>query len=101
MKNIFNHYIHTLVDTYSAVSANIFLHSMMATGLPLAAKPAFYGLGVGPAMSIFGGICDCLDLRSFSLHEIWKGLEAEAKIRDTINFYECVLPSFLCEFEEA
>jgi hypothetical protein len=28
----------------------------MAAGLPLAAKPMFRNLGVGPAMSILGGI---------------------------------------------
>jgi hypothetical protein len=28
----------------------------MAAGLPLAAKPMFHSLGVGPAMSILGGV---------------------------------------------
>ena len=58
---IFLQCVNFLVDTYglyaaSAVSANTFLRSIMAAGLPLAAKPIFYNLGVGPAMSILGGV---------------------------------------------
>ena len=58
---IFQQCINFLVDTYllyaaSAVSANTFLRSLLAAGLPLAAKPMFNNLGVGPAMSILGGI---------------------------------------------
>ena len=58
---IFQQCINFLVDTYglyaaSAVSANTFLRSIMAAGLPLAAKPMFHSLGVGPAMSILGGV---------------------------------------------
>ena len=58
---IFQQCINFLVDTYrlyaaSAVSANTFLRSIMAAGLPLAARPMFDNLGVGPAMSILGGI---------------------------------------------
>ena len=49
------------MDTYgkyaaSAVAANTFLRSVIAAGLPLAAKPMFHALGVGPAMSILGGV---------------------------------------------
>jgi len=58
---IFQQCINFLVDTYqvyaaSAVSANTFLRSLFAAGLPLAAKPMFNNLGVGPAMSILGGV---------------------------------------------
>lgn len=58
---IFQQCINFLVDSYglyaaSAVSANTFLRSILAAGLPLAAKPMFNNLGVGPAMSILGGV---------------------------------------------
>jgi len=58
---IFQQCINFLVDTYllyaaSAVSANTFLRSLIAGGLPLAARPMFNRLGVGPAMSILGGV---------------------------------------------
>lgn len=58
---IFQQCINFLIDTYglyaaSAVSANTFLRSLLAAGLPLAAPPMFHNLGVGPAMSILGGI---------------------------------------------
>lgn len=58
---IFQQCINFLVDTYgqyaaSAVSGNTFLRSIFAFGLPLAAKPMFNNLGVGPAGSILGGV---------------------------------------------
>ncbi|TVY64227.1 putative transporter [Lachnellula suecica] len=58
---IFQQCINFLVDTYglyaaSAVSANTFLRSVLAAGFPLVARPMFNNLGVGPAMSILGGI---------------------------------------------
>ena len=58
---IFQQCINFLVDTYglysaSAVSANTFLRSVLAAGFPLAAMPMFHNLGVGPAMSILGGV---------------------------------------------
>lgn len=58
---IFQQCINFLVDTYgmyaaSAVSANTFLRSIMAAGLPLAAKPMFKTLGVGVSMSILGAV---------------------------------------------
>jgi hypothetical protein len=58
---IFQQCINFLVDTYliyaaSAVSGNTVLRSVMAAGLPFAARPMFDTLGVGPAMSILGGI---------------------------------------------
>ena len=63
---IFQQSINFLVDTYglyaaSAVSANTFLRSIFASGLPLVARPMFNNLGVGPAMSILGGVA-CLAL---------------------------------------
>ncbi|KAF7898455.1 hypothetical protein EAF00_004901 [Botryotinia globosa] len=58
---IFQQCINFLVDTYalyaaSAVSANTFLRSILATGFPLAAGPMFRAMGVGPAMSVLGGV---------------------------------------------
>ena len=58
---IFQQCINFLVDTYaiyaaSAVSANTILRSIMACGLPLAARPLFQNLGVGPGASVLGGI---------------------------------------------
>ncbi|KZP26647.1 MFS general substrate transporter [Athelia psychrophila] len=58
---IFQQCINFLVDTYglyaaSAVSANTFLRSVLAAGFPLVARPMFLRLGVGPAMSILGGV---------------------------------------------
>lgn len=63
---IFQQCINFLVDTYtlyaaSAVAANTFLRSLLASGFPLVARPMFYNLGVGPAMSILGAIA-CLAL---------------------------------------
>lgn len=63
---IFQQCINFLVDTYSlyaasAVSANTLLRSLLASAFPLVAKPMFNNLGVGPAMSILGGIA-CLAL---------------------------------------
>ncbi|PPJ49817.1 hypothetical protein CBER1_03353 [Cercospora berteroae] len=63
---IFQQCLNYLVDVYglyaaSATSANTILRSLLACGLPLAAKPMFHGLGVGPATSILGGI-SCLAL---------------------------------------
>ncbi|GAT22985.1 bicyclomycin resistance protein [Aspergillus luchuensis] len=61
---IFQQCINYLIDTYgpyaaSAISANTMLRSFVAAGLPLAAKPMFHNLGVGPAASLMGGIA-CL-----------------------------------------
>ena len=58
---IFQQCINFLIDTYglyaaSAVSANTFLRSVFAAGLPLAAQPMFHNLGVGPAMSILAAV---------------------------------------------
>jgi len=59
---VFQNCLNFLVDTYgglysaSAVSANTFLRSLLGAGFPLIAMPMFHNLGVGPAMSILGGI---------------------------------------------
>lgn len=58
---IFQQCINFLVDTYavyaaSAVAANTILRSLLAAAFPLVAKPMFHNLGVGPAMSILGGV---------------------------------------------
>jgi hypothetical protein len=57
----FQQCINFLIDTYrvyaaSAVSANTLLRSSLAAALPFAARPMFNNLGVGPAMSLLGGI---------------------------------------------
>ncbi|KAJ5761244.1 MFS general substrate transporter [Penicillium odoratum] len=58
---IFQQCMNFLIDTYqlyaaSAVSANTFLRSALAAAFPLVASPMFRNLGVGPAMSLVGGI---------------------------------------------
>ena len=58
---IFQQCINFLVDTYSlyaasAVSANTFLRSLLGAGLPLAARPMFLNMGVGPACSVLGAV---------------------------------------------
>ncbi|KAL2069170.1 hypothetical protein VTL71DRAFT_15508 [Oculimacula yallundae] len=58
---IFQQCINFLIDTYglyaaSAVSANTFLRSVLAAGLPLSAQPMFHNLGIGPAMSILAAV---------------------------------------------
>jgi hypothetical protein len=45
----------------SAISANTFLHSLVAFGVLLAAGPIFLKMGVGPALSLLGGT-SCLAL---------------------------------------
>lgn len=59
--SIFQQCINFLVDTYglyaaSATAANTFLRSLMASGLPLAVQPMVNAIGVGPSMSVLGGI---------------------------------------------
>lgn len=61
--SIFQQCINFLVDTYStagyaasATAANTFLRSLLASGLPLAVKPMFSAMGVGPGMSVLGGV---------------------------------------------
>jgi hypothetical protein len=58
---IFQQCINFLIDTYrlyaaSATSANTLLRSALAASFPLVATPMFHTLGVGPAMSLVGGI---------------------------------------------
>ncbi|KAK3707153.1 hypothetical protein LTR37_012322 [Vermiconidia calcicola] len=62
---IFQACINFLVDTYglyaaSAVASNTILRSLLAFGLPLATKPMFHALGVGPATSILGAFAALL-----------------------------------------
>ncbi|KAH8694094.1 major facilitator superfamily domain-containing protein [Talaromyces proteolyticus] len=61
---VFQQCLNFIVDTYgmysaSAVSANTMLRSILACGLPMASRPMFENLGVGPASSLIGGI-SCL-----------------------------------------
>ncbi|RDH32856.1 major facilitator superfamily domain-containing protein [Aspergillus welwitschiae] len=58
---IFGQCINFLVDTYgpyaaSATASNTFLRSVLAAAFPLFSQPMFRNLGVGPAMSILGGV---------------------------------------------
>ncbi|OJJ51658.1 hypothetical protein ASPZODRAFT_138735 [Penicilliopsis zonata CBS 506.65] len=62
---IFQQCLNYLIDMYgiyaaSATAAVTFLRSIMAAGLPLAAKPMIRALDVGPAVSIIGGVAVCL-----------------------------------------
>ncbi|KAK5996387.1 Major facilitator superfamily multidrug transporter FLU1 [Cladobotryum mycophilum] len=63
---VFQQCLNFLVDTYgpyaaSALAANTFLRSLLACALPLAARPMFISMGVGPAASLLGGL-SCLAL---------------------------------------
>ncbi|KAJ5522751.1 major facilitator superfamily domain-containing protein [Penicillium frequentans] len=63
---VFQQCLNFLVDTYgpfaaSAVSANTILRSILACAMPIAARPMFENLGIGPAASLLGGI-SCLAL---------------------------------------
>ena len=63
---IFQQCLNYIVDCYglyaaSAMAGNTFLRSLLAFGLPMAARPMFQTLGVGPACSLLGGI-SCLAL---------------------------------------
>jgi hypothetical protein len=57
--------INYLVDVYglyaaSATAANTFLRSVLAAGLPLAARPMYHTMGVGPATSVLGAVAAAL-----------------------------------------
>ncbi|CAK7237350.1 hypothetical protein SEUCBS140593_009930 [Sporothrix eucalyptigena] len=72
---VFQQCLNYLVDSYgqyaaSATSANTVLRSLLACALPLAAKPMFTNLGVGPASSVLGGI-SCLALPAPILFKIY------------------------------
>ncbi|KAF3761474.1 MFS general substrate transporter [Cryphonectria parasitica EP155] len=63
---VFQQCLNFLVDTYgpfaaSAMASNTFLRSLLACALPLAARPMFLNMGIGPAASLLGGI-SCLAL---------------------------------------
>lgn len=85
---IFQQCINYLIDTYgpyaaSAISANTILRSLLAAGLPLAAKPMFHNLGVGPAASLMGGIA-CLALPiPFVFMKYGRTLREKSKIAPT------------------
>ncbi|KAL4963470.1 MFS transporter [Aspergillus stella-maris] len=62
---IFQQCLNYLVDMYglfaaSSTAAVTFLRSIMAAGLPLAARPMIRALDVGPAVSIIGGVAAVL-----------------------------------------
>lgn len=60
-ESIFQQSINFLIDMYKIYSASAtagitFLRSIMAAGLPLAAKPMIRALDIGPAVSIIGAV---------------------------------------------
>lgn len=62
---IFQQCLNYLIDVYkvyaaSSTAAVTFLRSLLAAGLPLAAKPMVRVLGIGPAVSIIGGVAALL-----------------------------------------
>ncbi|KAL3480876.1 major facilitator superfamily domain-containing protein [Aspergillus californicus] len=62
---IFQQCLNYLVDMYgiyaaSSTAAVTFLRSIMAAGLPMAARPMIQALDVGPAVSIIGGVAALL-----------------------------------------
>ncbi|PYH31624.1 MFS transporter [Aspergillus neoniger CBS 115656] len=62
---IFQQCLNFLIDVYrvyaaSSTAAVTFLRSIMAAGLPLAAKPMIRALGIGPAISIIGAVAAVL-----------------------------------------
>lgn len=78
--------INYLVDTYglyaaSAVSANTILRSILGASLPLVAQPMLNALGVGPAMSILGGIACLLLPAPFVLMQYGLRLRKMSKFR--------------------
>lgn len=86
--SIFQQCINILVDSYgiyaaSAVSANTFLRSILAAGFPMFARPMFHNLGVGPAMSILGGIAVLAIPIPFVFKVYGKRLRARSKY-DTV-----------------
>lgn len=87
--SIFQQCINVLVDSYgaryaaSAVSANTFLRSLLAAGFPMFARPMFQNLGVGPAMSILGGIAALAIPIPFVFKVYGKRLRAKSKFELT------------------
>ncbi|OQE41020.1 hypothetical protein PENCOP_c005G04696 [Penicillium coprophilum] len=62
---IFQQCLNFLIDVYkvyaaSSTAAITFLRSLLAAGLPLAAKPMIKALGIGPAVSIVGAVAAAL-----------------------------------------
>jgi len=63
----------------SAVSANTFLRSFMAAGFPLVARPMLYGMGVGPAISVLGGIASAMIVVPFLFMRYGSALRKRSK----------------------
>jgi hypothetical protein len=62
---VFQPSLNFLIDVYkiyaaSSTAAVTFLRSLLAAGLPLAAKPMIRALGIGPAVSIVGAVATVL-----------------------------------------
>jgi hypothetical protein len=76
--------INYLVDVYglyaaSATGANTFLRSVLAAGLPLAARPMYQAMGVGPATSVLGAIAAALLPVPFIFMKIGHTLRKKSK----------------------
>lgn len=82
--------INYLVDVYglyaaSATAANTFLRSIMAAGLPMASRPMFHTLGVGPAMSILGAVSAALVPVPFIFMKYGLALRKRSKFAPVID----------------
>lgn len=81
---IFQAALNYLVDTFrayaaSAVAANTFLRSMFAAGLPLAIRPLYSTIGVGPGQSIFAGFASLLIPVPFVFYYFGRKIRARNK----------------------
>ncbi|ROV88362.1 hypothetical protein VSDG_09425 [Cytospora chrysosperma] len=81
---IFQAALNYLVDTFkmyaaSAVAANTFLRSVFAAGFPLAIRPLYHNLGVGPGQSIFAGFACLLIPVPFVFYVYGKRIRAKSK----------------------
>lgn len=83
---IFQQCLNYLIDMYgiyaaSAVAAVTFLRSIMAAGLPLAARPMIRALDVGPAVSIIGAVAAALMPIPFLFMKYGARLRRMSKLR--------------------
>ncbi|TVY20322.1 putative MFS-type transporter [Lachnellula arida] len=82
---IFQQCLNFLIDVYkvyaaSSMAAITILRSLMAAGLPLAAKPMIRALGIGPALSIVGAVAAALLFVPFLLMKYGPALRKLSKL---------------------
>ncbi|ETI29416.1 hypothetical protein G647_01869 [Cladophialophora carrionii CBS 160.54] len=87
---IFQQCINYLVDVYglyaaSATAANTFLRSVLAAGLPLAARPMYHAMGVGPATSVLGAVAAALLPVPFIFMKIGLVLRKKSKFAPVLD----------------